>query len=62
MSLGDRRVPARQSHEAFCEINDTTITPQECDLIDRVVGQWWLESFVHLLDEVRPWWRPGVEL
>jgi hypothetical protein len=40
MSLDDRRVPTRQSHEAFCEIIDTVVAPQECDLADRAIGQW----------------------
>jgi hypothetical protein len=37
MSLGDHRVPTRQSHEAFCEIIDVVVEPQECDLSDWVV-------------------------
>jgi hypothetical protein len=52
MSLNDHRVPARQSHEEFCEIIDTVVAPPECDLTDRTVGQWRPESFVHKLDKV----------
>jgi hypothetical protein len=62
MGLGDHRVPARQSHEAFYKIIDAAIAPQECDLVDWAIGQWRPESFVHQLDEARPRRRPDIEL
>jgi hypothetical protein len=52
MSLGDHHVPTRQSHEAFCEIIDAAVTPQECDLTDRAAVQWQLKTFIYQLDEV----------
>ncbi len=62
MSLGDRCVPARQSHEAFGEVIDAAVTMKKRQLTDRAAGHWWPESLVHQLDKTWPQRWPGVEL